>query len=452
MSRLLTKEDFGYYAVISAVVIVFSSFSETGIGAAIIQRKEIDKKFINNAFTLSLLIGVAISVLLLGLSSILARTIADESMKWPLMLMSITLLLNCMTSVNISIMYRRLQFLRVGVINLISLLLTSVIAVTMAYLGMGYYAILAKAILVAVFTCALSSLYCKTRYGLTLDRESINSIFRFSGWLMASVVFRNIAQQVDRLLMPKLLGVAQLGAYNRPKDFVNTISSKLNNIFDTALFPVLSSLQDNKNSLKNAFEKSFYLLNLFSSLLSLGFIVNSELIIRLFFGVDWLHLQSVLCLFALSILFNVDGRLADCYLRSLAMTKQQFYFRVVETVMKVLCVVIGSYWGMVGVAIAVVLADIAMKIVKTGYVAWKIDYCMASLIRTFLHSWKFLLVMVPCGILILQLFPHNLLGNILALLLFLIAVAVLFLRFPIMVGRQYKEEVFQKVLKTIHKR
>ena len=58
MSRLLTKEDFGYYAAISAVLAIFKSLSETGIGSAIIQRKKPDSKFINNAFTINLFFGL----------------------------------------------------------------------------------------------------------------------------------------------------------------------------------------------------------------------------------------------------------------------------------------------------------------------------------------------------------------------------------------------------------
>ena len=61
MSRLLTQEDFGYYAAITAVTVVFASFSETGIGAAIIQRKEINQRYIDNAFTLSFIFGAIIS-------------------------------------------------------------------------------------------------------------------------------------------------------------------------------------------------------------------------------------------------------------------------------------------------------------------------------------------------------------------------------------------------------
>ena len=81
MSRLLSKEDFGYYAVISAIMVVFTSFSETGIGAAIIQRKETDRNYINNAFTLSLLFGSFIMIILLLLSGVISDIVADEKIK-----------------------------------------------------------------------------------------------------------------------------------------------------------------------------------------------------------------------------------------------------------------------------------------------------------------------------------------------------------------------------------
>lgn len=74
----------------------------------------------------------------------------------------------------------------------------------------------------------------------------MGSIVNFGGWLTLSVVFRNFANQADKLLMSKFLSVASLGAYNRPKEFIDTISTKLNGIFDTALFPILSGIQDQK--------------------------------------------------------------------------------------------------------------------------------------------------------------------------------------------------------------
>ena len=444
MSRLLSKEDFGYYAVITAVMVVFTSFSETGIGAAIIQRKETDKKYINNAFTLSLLFGFFIMLLLLLTSGFISDIVADEKIKTPLRLMSVTLLLNNLISINVSIMFKKLQFLLVGYINLFSFLLTSIIAIILAYNGNGYYAIITRAILTSILTFIISLFFCKTKYSLALNRETANTIFKFSGWLMASAVFRNLAQQIDRLMMPSLLSVSSLGAYNRPKDFINNISSKINGIFDTVLFPVLSNIQDESIRLANAFKKSFYLLNLFSLFIGIAFVNNSELIIHIFFGESWLFLRDIFCIFAISFIFNVDGRLADCYLRSMALTKLQFYFRVTESIVKIVFLLIGCQWGMLGIAFFVVLADVLIKIVKIFCVAQKLNIKFGVLFFEFLNSSRFLLVFIPISLLEIFFIPSTWYGEIITLFVFIVSTIVVFVLFPMFVGEKYYDEVWCK--------
>jgi PST family polysaccharide transporter len=446
MSRLLTQEDFGYYAAITAITTVFASFSETGIGSAIVQQKELSKRFVDNAFTLSLLFGSFISLLLFVLARPLSRTVADESMMIPLMLMSGTLLLHCLTSVNTSIMHRRLQFLRIGSIRLTALVVTTIIAIWLAYKGFGYYAILTKAILTSVITYILSLIMCKTRFGFALDGPTFKKIFSFSGWLMASVAFRNLAHQIDRLMMPRLLSVTALGAYNRPKDFVEQISSKISGIFDSALFPVLSGLQDNKQALNSSFRRSMYIMNMFALLLSMAFMFNSDLLIRVFFGEQWLHLRPVFFVVSFSILFNFDGRLADCYLRSLAMTKQQFFFRVFETILNVVGVLVGSKWSILGVAIGVVMTNTVAKLVKIVFVGLKVNMTPGSTIGIILSSWKYALLFLPICVFAYVFLPSSWSGDIFMALIFVLTGCLIFLFMPAFVGHEYKEEFFGRIM------
>lgn len=452
MSRLLTKEDFGYYAAITAVTSVFQAFSQTGIGSAIIQKKDVDKRFINNAFTLSFIFGFVISVALLFLSGPLSRMVADESMKTPLMLMSVTLLLNCLTSVNISIMHKRLQFLRIGLINLISLVVTTLVAIWLAIKGHGYYAIITKAILTSILTYFISLFLCKTKFGVALDKTTFKNIFSFSGWLMASTLFSNLAHQVDRLLMPRLLSITALGAYNRPKDFIEQISSKLNGIFDSALFPVLSELQNDKERLANTLRRSLYYLNIFAMLLSLAFVFNSRLIIKVFFGEEWLNLTGIMMVLACSLVFNIDGRLSDCYLRSLAMTKQQFYFRIFEMVLKTIGVLIGFKWNIIGVAVSVVITNSITKLIKICFIASKINFKVKEVLGTIICSWKFALVLIPICSLYIYFTPNELVWDIMMAVLFCVVVIIEFLVFPILVGQRYREETYENIKQTIIKK
>lgn len=449
MSRLLTQEDFGYYAAITAITVVFSAFSETGIGSAIVQQKELTKRYIDNAFTICLLFGGFVSLLLLVLAGPLSRSVADESMKVPLMLMSGTLLLQCLTSVNTSLIHRKLQFLRLGLINLISLVVTTCIAIWLAYKGHGYYAIITKAVLGSVITYVLSLIMCKTQFGLAFDKQTFKTIISFSGWLMASSLFRNLSHQVDRILMPRLLSVSALGAYNRPKDFVEMISTKLNGIFDMALFPVLSGIQDNRTALHSAFKRSMFLMNMFALTLTMAFMFNCGLLIRVFFGEQWLDLQNVMFVISCSLLFNIDGRLADCYLRSLAMTKQQFFFRIFEFVLKTIGVIIGYRWEIMGVALSVVITNFIAKIIKIIYVGNKVDVMPIQVIGLILSSWRYALIMLPVCIVAYILLPNTWGGNIAMASVFIVIGAIIFLFMPRFVGKQYYDEVYLKVLSVV---
>lgn len=450
MSRLLTKEDFGYYAAIMAITAIFATFTETGIGAAIVQQKDLTKRYINNAFTVSLLFGGFISILLLILAGPLARSVADESMKKPLMLISGTLLLNCITSVNNGIMHRKLQFLRMGLIQLVSLVITTGIGIWLAYKGYGYYAILTKGILLSVLMFIFSLIMCKTRYGFALDGQIVKRIFSFTGWLMASSIFRNLSHQVERLLMPRLLSVTSLGAYNRPKEFVEQISNKLNGIFDTALFPVLSGIQDNRTAINSAFRRSLFLMNLFALLLTLSFVFNSGLLIRVFFGEQWMSLQSVMVAISCTLLFNIDGRLADCYLRSLGMTKQQFFFRIFEFVLKTLGIIIGFKWDILGVAISIAITNFIAKIVKIVYIGNKVDMKPKQVIGLILSSWRYSLFMLPICIAAYILLPHTLSGDIVMAVVFVVATVIVFLFMPRFVGEQYRQDVYTKIIAFVN--
>lgn len=452
MSRLLTKADFGYYAAMVAVMTIFSSLSESGIGSAIIQRKDADSRYVNNAFTLSLLFGSVITVLLFLMSGVLSKLVADESMAFPLKIMSVTLLLHCLTSVNISIMYRRLQFLKVGAIHLISLVITTLIAIYLAYKGFGYYAIIAKVVSASILAFILTYIGAKQHYKLSFETRVFKQIFSFSGWLMAGSLLRNLSQQVDKLLMANLLSIEALGAYNRPKDFIANITARINSIFDTALFPVLSSIQDKLDSMRNAYKKSLYNLNLFGMLLCAGLCFNSDLFIRIFFGENWLSLKPLFQIFASYLVLNVDGRLMDCYLRSIGKTKAQFIFRSIQFILSIVFLVLGAKFGMVGVACAVVSVNLVMVLIKMAYISKFLEFTVKESILTVVQSWKFMLFLAPAMLAGMMLLPHTWGGDIVLASIYLIVVAVLFLFTPTLVGSFYKTTIYNNITKYLKRR
>ena len=456
MSRLLTDKDFGYYAAILAVVTVFQSFTETGIGSAIIQRKELNSNYINSSFSLSLLIGIIISLVLFASAGLLAKSVADETMTIPLKLISITLLCNCLSSVNLSILQRDMKFIKIGIINITSLVITTIIAIVLAAKGFGYYAILTKGVLASLITLVLSYFIAGHHYHFVFDIKTYRQIFGFGGWLMAAAVFRNIASQVDRLLMSGLFSIEALGMYTRPKEFISNLSGKCNSIFDSVLFPVLSSIQDSKEQLQRSFKSGCYLLNLFAMVLAVLFFCNSELLIRVFFGEKWLNIDSLFKVLSFYPVLLINGRMGDIFLRSLALTKQQFLFRVGQLLFAVVFILAGYRWGVVAMAISVMLSYACITAIKLVFVTKKMGFSFRIVIHTMLDSYRFLLIIAPIYLLCHFVLSNSWVGNILQAVSVLMILALMFVAFPTLVGQQYKNEgyviVFNAIKKVFHKK
>ena len=445
MSRLLSKDDFGYFAALTAVTSVFSALSDTGIGSAIVQQKNVDKKYLDNAFTLSFAIGVLLMLLLCALSDFLATLIVDNSIKVPLVIISCTLLLSCVSSVPRSILHKNRMFYKMGVSRLFTMLLSTSVAIFLAAKGFGYYSILVKVVLDGLLLYLVSLFLAKTSFSLAWDWNVIKKIFNFSGWLMASALFRNLSQSIDSLIMPRLMSVTLLGAYNRPKGFIRQISMQLNEIFDSALFPVLSEMQDDNNAIKNAYKASIYYLNIFAMVLSLSFIFNSEFIIRIFFGEQWLDLGLVFMILSISLVVNVDGRLNDCYLRSLGLTRTQFIFRIVEFAVNVLFYVVGSHWGLIGFAVGGVMANFVLIFAKMMYLNKKIHTSFLEILMCLISSWRAGIVFIPLMIALHLLLPNNFIGNIVNCVCMMILYVLIFVFFPSVVRKKYKDDIYPKM-------
>lgn len=449
MSRLLSQQDFGYYAAVTAVASVFQAFADAGIGSAIIQRKDLDQKYLNNAFTLCLLFGLFGTSLLLICSGPVARYVADETMKVPLMLVAITLLTGTLSSVNFSIMHRRLQYIRMGIIRISALIITTLISIILALKGFGYYAILAKVIFYSVLTLLVSYIAVHTKYHLSFDIVLFKEIFGFGGWLQASAFFRKIAEQIDRLMMSSLFSVQTLGMYSRPKEFINNMTDRLCGIFDSSLFPVLSSIQDEKEKMVKSYQSALYYLNIVGVMITFVFMYNSELIIRIFLGSEWMNVNDLFIVLSLSGVCMINGSIGDVYLRSLAFTKQQFLFRVFQALLSFLFIVLASRWGVRVVAIAYLFAYSVIVIVKMFFISSRIDYGFKNAIITLIRSFKLIIVYIPVYIICIFLLPNTFVGNIIKLIVFCVITIVSFLLIPSVVGLKYKEEMYNIVISFV---
>lgn len=446
MSRLLTKAEFGLYAIAIAVTSILQEITSAGLGAAIIQKKDPSDSFISTAFSLSLILCSFSTLLLVLLSGQLSRLLTGaDTLTYPLIILAFTMFFSIVNGIGKALYMRELRFLHFGAVQLTAIGLANLAGVCLAYFypGYGIYAISIAMLLNSLFLFGYLYAVRLVHIPLAISRCYIREIVSYGGWLTASGIVRSIYEQVDKLVTVRFLTVTQLGAYNRPAGFLASVSGQVNGIFDTILFPILSNIQDNDEKIGRAYQKSTETVIVGAVFFSILVILGSNIIIRIFLGEEWLSLQPVFHVIAVSVVFLFYGRIGDSFFRSLGIVKSYFFVRVIVCCSSVVLIMAGCHYGILGLAFAVLLSRMVDNLVKMLFLRRKIAISHGENFIGILK--KCMVPFVLCGLALpVKYYYNNVVGDLLSIALFVLcALAVLYFR-PYVYG-----EVVNKVYNYI---
>lgn len=443
MSRLLSKEDFGYFAVITAVTSILASLSEAGLGSAVIQNKKADSDYIQTAWTLSLILGIFFCLFLFGCAGWMSQImLGSKVLETGYRIMSISLVFYAINGVGRAVIIKKLKFLQYGIYDIVAYTSSALVGIYMAYSGFGFYAVAVAMLLHQTLLGILVLLTNRKIIAIKIKRIYVQQILTFGGWLTGSVIVRNITDQLDKLITTKWIPVADLGAYNRPSGLIFQITGNINGIFDTILFPILSGINDNQERIVKAYEKSVNLIILFSLILTALLILGAEIVVSVFLGDQWLYLTDIIQIISLSVVLLSYDRLADCFFRSIGIVKS--YFAVRFWVMALTCIsmFIGCHYGILGLAVGMVVSRAFSNIIKIVFLSQYIKLDRIKFYKTSLLSWG-----VPIGIFILcyVVKQHIAWGSLFSLSLFCLMIGVVILLYPKILGEVFYENIYKVI-------
>lgn len=450
MSRLLTQDDFGYFALLTAITTILLSLSEAGLGSAVIQRKTTDSAFTSTAFTLSIILGSIFAVILFAGADVFSNmVIGGDKLSLAFRIMSSMILLQAFTNITWSLYMRNLDFLKFGVLQLCSDVLSYATAVFFAINGYGFYAIVAQVVSNQIILTIILFMLGKIDYKLQIKRGYIREIINYGGWLTGAVILRNLTNEIDKIIIGRLLPISDLGALNRPQGFVGRITVQVTGIFDTVLFPILSSIQDDKDKIARGYVKIVAIVVTLSLILGTFITLGSRIVIDIFFGSQWEHLQPILAIFAMIMMVHGFSRVEDSFFRSLGILKRYFLARLINWAVLITCVVIGCNWGIMGAAVSMATGSIISCVIKYIMQYKAIGVSTSELIKTIIKNIGMPLILFMVCLIIKYIMPF---GDYIGISIYSILLLFTMVFVPQVYGSIFRETVIDRYLSRVRAR
>lgn len=443
-SRLLNREEFGYYAAITGVISILSSISDAGIGSSLIQKKDASDSFRSTAFVLSLSFGSVAAIINYLLSPFVSEIVADNYITLPLRILSLSIILYSIQGYGVASLRKELKFKTVGLCKIMSYSIASVVGISLALNGYGLYSLIWMTLLDSVLYTFFLYRFC-TLFISSINIKDAKNIMSFGGWLTLGVIATTISNQLDKIILGKRIGVKALGEYSRPAGFISYGINTANTIFDVVLFPILSSYQDSKDYFKSLLKRSISVLAVFGNIIACILFFNAPLIITIFFGNKWLDLVLVMRIISVGASFMMLNTLCDCFFRSFNLVRNGFYIRLTGLIIWIILIILGSSYGLVGVAFAVLISNFSITTMKILYLCHKSETKVIDLIKVSLLSYRPSLPILFIGLFFL-LCPNNMFYLILQLIVMTLSIIILMIQYPKFFGEEYMNLLYPKVI------
>lgn len=259
MARLLGPQDFGLVGMVTAFTGVLNLFRDFGLSTATVQRENVTEEQLSTLFWINVFVGGVLAVLALVFAPIVVRIYHEPRLLAITMVLSSGFLFNALGVQHSALLQRHLRFTALAVINVAALVVSTLVAITMAKLGFGYWALVAMTIALPLTTTVGVWIAAAWVPGMPRHGEEIKSMMRFGGTLTLNGLVVYIAYNMEKVLLGRFWGAEAIGLYGRAYQLISIPTDNLNQSVGEVAFSALSRVQNDRARLRNYFLKGYSL-------------------------------------------------------------------------------------------------------------------------------------------------------------------------------------------------
>jgi O-antigen/teichoic acid export membrane protein len=264
LARLLSPDDYGLLGLTSIFTVICTALVSGGFSNALIRKKDATDDDYNTAF----ICNFGMSLLLYAVTFPCAPLIADffsrEELTPLIRVSSLGLIIGALAMVQRTRLTKRIDFKTQTKITLVSSTVSGMVGIGMAIAGFGVWSLVAQQLMSHALCTLLLYIYIPQQGGqrgarwlprLRFSTESFHDLFGFGWKMMVSALIDAVWKELYQVVVGKFYSPATLGQYTRARHYAKLFSSNLTTVVERVTYPVLSSIQDDKERMVSAYRR-----------------------------------------------------------------------------------------------------------------------------------------------------------------------------------------------------
>ena len=362
LARMLTPNDYGLVAMVSAVIGFAGIFKDMGLSTATIQRDELNHNQVSVLFWLNVVVSLAVTLIVAACGPALAWFYHEPKLTVLTAVMGITFLMGGLSVQHQALLARQMRFVAMGVIEVVSMTISIVVGLVMAKRGWGYWSLAMMAIANEISDIVLSWTLCRWRPTLPRRGSGVKSLVHFGGNVTAASCLSYVSRNADNMLIGWYWGAAPVGMYSKAYQLFMLPLQQITTPVNAVVLPALSRLADEPQRYRNYFMRVTTLVNTLGMPMAVVMAVLAEETIRVSLGRQWMSVVPVFQVLSISAIFQPLTSSTGWLYLSTGRGRTMLRWTLCSTAVFVASFVIGLPHGVIGVAVCYTIARFILTV------------------------------------------------------------------------------------------
>ncbi|HET8555194.1 MAG TPA: lipopolysaccharide biosynthesis protein [Rhodanobacteraceae bacterium] len=285
--RVLQPSDYGLMAIAGMMVGFAALFREMGLYSAMVQKRDITTRQVEQAFGFLIITNSAIYVVVFFCAPLLSVFFGDPRLTGMIRILGIQFPLASIGVVQDAMLSRRMHFKHKSIVNLVVTMGNGFTTLALALLGAGVWALvygsLAGAVIRPIGLMVAARYPCRPR----LPRAEVADMLRFGGFVTSTRLLWYAYSQADVFIIGKMLGKTSLGFYSIAMELATLPMRKVSELLSEVGLAAYSAVQDDMAVIRSHYRKAIRVISILSFPIFWGISSVSPDLITVVLGQRW---------------------------------------------------------------------------------------------------------------------------------------------------------------------
>lgn len=303
LARILDPALYGTIALVTVIITILQVFVDSGLGNALIQKKESDDTDFSTVFYFNICVCAILYAMLFLVAPFIAGFYQLPELTNVIRVLGITLIISGVKNVQQAYVSKNMLFKKFFFSTLGGTICAAIVGIVLAIYGYGVWALVAQHLVNLALDTIILWLTVKWRPKRLFSWTRFKGLFSFGWKLLISSLIEVVYQDIRQLIIAKKYSATDLAYYNRGKQFPNLIVTNINSAIDSVLLPTLSKEQDKVKVVKGMTRRAIKVSSFIIVPFMVGLAVCAEPIVKLILTEKWLFCVPYMRIFCFTYAF-----------------------------------------------------------------------------------------------------------------------------------------------------